>query len=162
MPVTNRAISNVLVLGRELNGDQLESDPISIWARTARASLEVQSDAQQREAARIRANKRRQYKLDDPANIAQSIRIGAPTCNVINAHLNFVTVTEICVWNGNPEQVIDVIPDFTKSDIEDQWNQARQLEDAMVCWNILCFRVRVLWSPLSSQWHANWFDRHRH
>ena len=25
-----------------------------------------------------------------------------------------------------------VIPDFTKPDIEDQWNQARQLEDAMV------------------------------
>jgi hypothetical protein len=28
--------------------------------------------------------------------------------------------------------VIDVIPDFTKPDIEDQWNQAFQLEDAMV------------------------------
>jgi hypothetical protein len=36
------------------------------------------------------------------------------------------------VWNGDPEHVIDIIPDFTKPDIEDQWNQARQLEDAMV------------------------------
>jgi hypothetical protein len=36
------------------------------------------------------------------------------------------------VWNGDPEEVIDGIPDFTKPDIEDQWNQARQLEDAMV------------------------------
>jgi len=36
------------------------------------------------------------------------------------------------VWNGDLEHVIDVIPDFTKPEIEDQWNQARQLEDAMV------------------------------
>jgi hypothetical protein len=36
------------------------------------------------------------------------------------------------VWNGDPEHVIDVIPDFTKPDIEDQWNQARLLEEAMV------------------------------
>ncbi len=36
------------------------------------------------------------------------------------------------MWNGDPEHVIDVIPDFTKPDIKDQWNQACQLEDAMV------------------------------
>jgi hypothetical protein len=36
------------------------------------------------------------------------------------------------VWNGDPEHVIDVIPDFTKPDIYDQWNQARHLEDAMI------------------------------
>ena len=36
------------------------------------------------------------------------------------------------MWNGDPEHVIDVIPHFTKPDIEDQWNQACQLEDAMV------------------------------
>ncbi len=34
--------------------------------------------------------------------------------------------------NGDPEHVIDVIPDFTKPGIEDKWNQARHLEDAMV------------------------------
>jgi hypothetical protein len=50
----------------------------------------------------------------------------------VNAHLNYVTATGIDVWNDDPEHVIDVIPDFTKPDIEDQWNQARQLEDAMV------------------------------
>jgi hypothetical protein len=36
------------------------------------------------------------------------------------------------VWNGDPEHVLDVIADFTKLGIEDQWKQARQLEDAMV------------------------------
>jgi hypothetical protein len=36
------------------------------------------------------------------------------------------------MWSGDPEHVIDVIPHFTKLDIEDQWNQARQLEDVMV------------------------------
>ena len=36
------------------------------------------------------------------------------------------------MWNGDLEHVIDVIPNFTKSDIENQWNQARQLEDVMV------------------------------
>jgi len=35
------------------------------------------------------------------------------------------------VCNGDPEHVIDVISYFTKPDIEDQWNQARQLEDVM-------------------------------
>jgi hypothetical protein len=43
----------------------------------------------------------------------------------VNAHLNYVTATGIDVWNGDPEHVIDVIPDFTKPDIEDRWNQAR-------------------------------------
>ena len=51
----------------------------------------------------------------------------------MNTHLNYVTATGIDVWNGDPEHVVDVIPDFTKPDIEDQWNQARhQLEDAMI------------------------------
>ncbi len=36
------------------------------------------------------------------------------------------------MWNGDPEHVIDVIPYFNEPDIEDQWNQARQLEDDMV------------------------------
>ncbi len=43
----------------------------------------------------------------------------------MNAHLNYVTATGIDVWNGDPEHVIDVIPDRTKPDIEDHWNQAR-------------------------------------
>ncbi len=34
--------------------------------------------------------------------------------------------------NGDLEHLIDVIQNFTKPDIEDQWNQARQVEDAMV------------------------------
>ena len=123
--VANASTSNnVLIV-------QPEFDPIIPSARTARASREVQSDAQQREAARARASKRREHKLDNPVNIAEAIRIGAPTCEV-NAHLNYVNATGIDVWNGDPEHVIDVIPDFTKPDIEDQWNQARQLEDAMV------------------------------
>ena len=51
----------------------------------------------------------------------------------MNAHLNYVTTaTGIDVWNDDPEYVIDVIPDFTKPDIEDHRNQGRQLEDAMV------------------------------
>ena len=37
------------------------------------------------------------------------------------------------MWNGDHGHVIiDVIPNFTKPDIEDQWNQARHLKDAMV------------------------------
>jgi hypothetical protein len=36
------------------------------------------------------------------------------------------------VWNGDSEHVLDVILDFAKPDIEDQRNQSRQLEDAMV------------------------------
>jgi hypothetical protein len=70
-------------------------------------------------------------KLDYPVNMAEAIRFGAPTCDA-SAHLNYVTTTGIDVWNIDPEHVIDVIPDFIKTDIEDQWNQARQLEDAMV------------------------------
>ena len=35
------------------------------------------------------------------------------------------------MWNGNPEHVIDSILDFTKPDIEEQLNQARQLKDAL-------------------------------
>ena len=50
----------------------------------------------------------------------------------MNAHLNYVTSTGIDVWNDDPEHVIDVIPYFTRPDIEDHWNQARQLKDAMV------------------------------
>ncbi len=79
-------------------------------------------------------------KPDDPVNIAEAIRIGAPTCDV-NAHINYVTTTGIYVLNGDPKHVIDVIPDFTKPDIEDQWNQARQLEDVMVaeiCYSSVC------------------------
>ena len=36
------------------------------------------------------------------------------------------------MWNGDLEHVIHVIQDFTKPDIEDIWNEARQLEDPMV------------------------------
>jgi hypothetical protein len=51
----------------------------------------------------------------------------------VNAHLNYVFATGIVdVWDGEPEHVIDVIPNFTKPDIKDQRNQARRLEDAMV------------------------------
>ena len=86
---------------------------------------------QQREGDRIRALRRRQQKLDDPVNIAKAARIGAPTCDV-NAHLNYVAATGIDVWNGDPKHVIDVITYFTKPDIQDQWNQARQFEEVMV------------------------------
>ena len=58
MSLMNRAISNVLVLGGELNVVQLESDPVSISARTARALREVKFDALQREVDRVRALKR--------------------------------------------------------------------------------------------------------
>jgi len=34
------------------------------------------------------------------------------------------------VWNSDNVHVIDVIPDFTKSDIEDKWNQTCKLVDA--------------------------------
>ena len=49
------------------------------------------------------------------------------------------------MWNDDPDHVIHVIPDFTKPDIKDQWNQARQLEDAMVAENLMlpCARVVV-------------------
>ena len=57
--VADRAISNVLVF-RELNVAQLESDIVITLAHTALASREVQSDAPQRKAARIRTLRRRQ------------------------------------------------------------------------------------------------------
>jgi hypothetical protein len=56
--------------------------------------------------------------MNGPANIAEAIQIGAPTCNV-NAHLNCVTAIGIVVWNSDAKHVIDIIPDFTKPDIED-------------------------------------------
>ena len=86
--VVNSSISNKVL------NVQLESDLVIFFPRTARASREVQSDAQQLEAARARAIKRRQHKLEDPVNIAESVRIGAPTCDV-NAHLNYITATRI-------------------------------------------------------------------
>ena len=101
--VANSVVANASASNKVLN-NQSESDLVITSARTARASREVQSDAQQREAARARAIKRRQQKLDDPVNIAEAIRIGAPTCDV-NAHLNYVTATGIDVWNDDPEHV---------------------------------------------------------
>ena len=50
----------------------------------------------------------------------------------MNAHPNYVTAAGMDVWNSYPEHVMDAILDFTRPDIEDQWNQTRQLEDAMV------------------------------
>jgi hypothetical protein len=102
---------------------QPESDPVVTSARSARASREVEFDAQQREAVYARALRWRQQKLDDHVNITKAIRIGAPTCD-INVHLNYVNGTGIGVWNSDPEHVIGVIPDFTKPAIENQWKQA--------------------------------------
>ena len=118
--VADSVDANASVSNNVLNV-QSQSDPVISFARTARDSREVQSDAQQREAARAQAIKRRQQKLDDPVNIIEADRIGAPTCDM-NAHLNYVTATGINVWNGDREHVIDVIPYFTKPDIEDQCN----------------------------------------
>jgi len=73
MTIADRAFSNVLGLDRELNVVQPESDPAITSSRTARASREVQSNAQQREAARARALRRRHQKLNDPINIAKNI-----------------------------------------------------------------------------------------
>jgi hypothetical protein len=115
--VVDSVVANASVSNKVFNV-QPESDPVISSARTSRASREVQSNAQPREAARARAIKRRQQKLYDPVNAAEDVEIGAPTCDV-NAHLNYVTATGIDVWNGDPEHVIDVIPDFTKPDIED-------------------------------------------
>ena len=69
--------------------------------------------------------------MDDPVDISKDIRIGAPTYDD-NAHPNYVIATGIDEWNSDHEHVINVIPDFTKPDIEDHWNQACHLEDAMV------------------------------
>jgi len=43
----------------------------------------------------------------------------------------FLRLESIDVWTGDPDHVIDVISNFTKLEIEDQRNQARQLEDVM-------------------------------
>jgi hypothetical protein len=67
--VADSVVANASVSNMVLNV-QPESNPVISSARTARASREVQSDAQQREAARARVIKRRQHKLDDPVNIA--------------------------------------------------------------------------------------------
>ena len=39
--------------------------------------------------------------------------------------------------------MIEVIPDFTKSDIENQWNQVRQLEDVIVAEVLILLLARV-------------------
>ncbi len=68
LTVSDRAISNVLVLGRESNVAQPESDPSVIMStRIARASRELQFDAQQRKAAL--ALIRQQQNLDDSVHI---------------------------------------------------------------------------------------------
>ena len=118
MTVADSVVANASVSNNALNV-QPWLDPVISSARTARALREVQSDAQQREAVRARAIKRRQHKLDDPVNITEAIRIGAPTWCDVNAHLNYVTATGIDVKNDDPEHVIDVILDFTKPDIGD-------------------------------------------
>ena len=68
--------------------------------------------------------------MHDQVNITEAIRIGALTCSG-NAHLNCVAAVGIDVLNSDHEHVIDVIQHFTKPDIENQWNQACQLEDEM-------------------------------
>ena len=65
--VVDSVLANALVSNNVLNV-QPKSDPVISCARTARASREVQSDAQKREVARARANKWRQQKLDNPVN----------------------------------------------------------------------------------------------
>ena len=35
------------------------------------------------------------------------------------------------MWNSDPKHVINGIPNFTKPDNEDQWNQILKLEDDM-------------------------------
>ena len=46
----------------------------------------------------------------------------------MNAHLNYVTAAGIDVWNDDPEHIIDVIPDLTKPDIENQRNKLASLK----------------------------------
>ncbi len=91
--VAHRVVANAPVLDTELN-DQHESNPLALSTRSARASREVQSDAQQRDATRDRALRRRQKTLYEPVNIAEVSRIGAPTCDV-NAHLNMLLQLEL-------------------------------------------------------------------
>ena len=69
--------------------------------------------------------------MEVPFKIAKYIRVGAPTCDV-NGHLNYVNETGIDVWNSDPEHVIDVISDVTKPGIDNECNQARLLEYALV------------------------------
>jgi hypothetical protein len=61
--VAERIISNVIALSRKLNVVQFEGDPLISSPRAARASRKVQFEAQQREAARVRAFRRRPKKL---------------------------------------------------------------------------------------------------
>jgi len=130
-------------LNKLLNA-QRENDPLIPQARAVRVSRKVQSDAQHREALRVRALIWRQQKLDDYVNIVEAIQIGALTCDV-NAHLNYVTSTGIDAWNGDLEHVIDIIPTLTKPDIGHQWVQARQLGDVMAA--EFCFFSCLLRSP---------------
>ena len=76
--------------------------------------------------------------MDDLVNIAEAIRISAPICD-FNAHLDYATTTETFVCNSVHEHVINVIPDFTKPDIEDHCNQACQLKNAMDAENFYSF-----------------------
>jgi hypothetical protein len=57
--VADSVVANASVSNKVLNV-QPKSDPVISSARTARASREVQSDAQQQEVVRARAIKRRQ------------------------------------------------------------------------------------------------------
>ncbi len=84
--VDDSIVANALVSSKLLNVQPGSDNAIS-FARTVRASREVQFDTQQREVARARAIKRRQQKLYDSINIVEVVRIGAPTCDV-NVHLN--------------------------------------------------------------------------
>ena len=63
--VANSVVANALVSNKAFNV-QPESDPFISSVRVACASREVQSDAQQGEAARARAIKRRQKKYTIP------------------------------------------------------------------------------------------------
>ena len=42
------------------------------------------------------------------------------------------------MWNSDHDHVIDVILDLTKPDIEDQRNQACQIEDAIIVMFFFC------------------------
>jgi hypothetical protein len=73
MRVTDSDISNVLLMDRELIVVQPKSDPVISPARIARASREVQYDAQQREDFRDRSLRGRQHKLHYHVNIAKAV-----------------------------------------------------------------------------------------
>jgi hypothetical protein len=72
LAVADRAISNLLVSSRVINVVQPKSDPVITSTCIARASREIQFDAQQRGAARVRELKRREQKLDDPLKNSKS------------------------------------------------------------------------------------------